>query len=189
MYYQNKFKLVAERLNEEYRDDLRIFNTKVIMYLIKSKLYKSILNNKDLVISNTKGDTLSMNYDNNSNILNIKLYINGQAPIDITNLIMSSNKYGSSVIKRFFKHYYTNVYNTLMEEKSKLAELYYVELTNMKGNTYLTNMYGERLRKHNSKYSLESKDASNTTVIHKMSKVEVIEFLTICSEINYIKGW
>jgi len=183
--YKTKLEIVKENLSIEYGSNLRMFNTNILMYIIKTNLSRTLLSKKEFVITNTKGDKLSLHHKDSNNV--IKLSISNNDYIDITSLVMSKNKYGSAIIKRFFKNYYMNIYDTVIEYRALLAKLYYNDLKNHKGKLVITNAYNDKLKYHNGSFMLETKDSGNTTVIQKMEEDDIIKFLILCNEINHVK--
>ena len=188
--YKTKFESIKENLDLEYGDNLRMFNTNILIYIIKTNLSKILFSKtthskKGFVITNTKGDKLSL-YHNGDSII-IKLSIHGGEYIDITNIVMSKNKYGSAIIKRFFKNYYMNIYDAITEYRTLLAKLYYNDLKNHEGKIIITNAYDDKLKCHDGSFMLETKDSGNATIIQKMEEDDIIKFLIYSNVINHIK--
>jgi len=183
--YRNKLESIKENLRIAYDNNLRMFNTNILMYIIKTNLSSMVFSGKEFIITNSKGDKLSLYYKDNTDV--IKLSIDNGEYIDITNLVMSKNKYGSAIIKRFFKNYYNDIYDTIIESRMLLAKLYYNDLKNHKGKVVITNIYEDKLKYHNGSFMLETKDRGNITVIQKMEEDDIIKFLVFCNEINYVK--
>ena len=197
MSYKNNLRLEYNKLKEVYEEDIRLINTNIIMYIIRSGLYKTIFQTTEddkngillingVLLINTKGDELNLVY--NKGILCVGLSIGGDNYIDITELILAKNKYGSAIIKRFFKNYYMDVYINIVNYRKNKASIYLTDLMKEKEKIDIRNMMGETLRIDNGKFVLETKDNSNSTVIETLNKEEAIEFLILVDDINYIKG-
>lgn len=183
--YKIKFESIKEDLNIKYGNNLRMFNTNILMYIIKTNLSKILFSKKEFVIINNKADTLNIHHEDN---IVIKLSINGGSYIDITKLVTSKNKYGSAIIKRFFKSYYRNIYDFIINHRYMLAESYYNNLISSEDDVIITNAYNDKLKYHNGSFTLESKDNAHSVIVQRLEdKDTIIKFLIFSNEINHIE--
>ena len=157
---------ILERLKSKYGTstssdgiELRMLNTKIFRILARTRTL-GLLNGITLV--NSRGDTIKILLENE--VVNVYLCFDNDY-INVSKFIFGSNKYGSSIIKRFFKDFhYEFITTSITFVKNRVLENF-DELYHYKYTATYTNLQGDILKIREHKTAIETTDSGNARVI------------------------